>query len=324
MRVFCPNCSEAITISDDLAGQATFCPLCKSAFTAPTLFPVPPAAPPVPVPAASPPQTTSISSEPPGKDASMSVPTTIPFPTAPASPGTPPGYSHSVGFALLPEIVQWTAPAALVLSVILTFFPWSGIYPGGHGVYTQSAWGSLFGSYSTDAVGDKVLKFDVKDEKGKSLRDEVHTNWLMLPYLPGLLLTTVLAVLFAILPALKWKLPAQIQPYLPWRMGLIAVLSLLLTGALCLQSIRGFGLQNAIQARIDLQLQKQKEEAKTPEEIKTYEIRRGLAPDGIEAEQTTANRLAILLHFVAIIGAAGTVLMVRRGDKPPPRIEVMW
>jgi len=254
----------------------------------------------------------------------MSVPTTIPFPTPPASPGTPPGYSHSVGFALLPEIVQWTAPAALVLSVILTFFPWNGIYPGGHGVYTQSAWGSLFGSYSTNPNGDKVLKFDTKDDKGKSLRDDVHTNWLMLLYLPGLLVTAVLAVLFTILPALKLKLPPPIQAYLPWRMALIAALSLLLTGILCLQSIRGFGLQNAVEAQIDLQFQKDREEAKTGEEIERFEMRRGAAKESLGLEQTTANRLAILLHFVAIIGAAGTVLMVRRSDKPPPRIEVMW
>lgn len=325
MRVFCPTCSEAITISDELAGQATFCPLCKSAFTAPTLFPVPPAAPPMPVPAAVAPSIT-VTSDAPGKDATMSAPATIPFPTPAPSPGTPPGYSRSVGFALLPEIVQWIAPAALVLSVILTFFAWNGAYPGGHAVYTQSPWGALFGSYSTDAVGEDVMKLDTVPEgsKRKPLKDYVSWNFLMLLYLPGLLVTTVLAIAFTVLPMLKVKLPRQVEKFIPWRMAIVALLSFFLTFVILLQSALGFGLQNGMTAMVDEQLKTEREKVKTPESETRYEINRGGALGTVNLRQTTANRLAIILHFVAVFGAAGMLLMTRRGDKPPPRVEVMW
>lgn len=323
MRVVCPLCAEAITISDDLAGQATFCPQCKSAFTAPTLMPVPPPAPPALVP---PPMPISSLGEKSsvvfGKDATMSAPATIPFP----APATPPGYSRSVGLALLPEMVQWLAPVALVLTVILTFFPWSGAYPGDHAVYTQTPWGALFASFSSDPVGDKVLQLDTVAEgsSDKSVRDQIHTNWFMLPYLPGLLVTAALAIAFTLLPTLKVKLPPQLEKLVPWRMAIIAVLGFLLTGIVVIQSLRGFGLENALREKVDALVQKEHDRAKTPEEIKTFEIRRGSIIDGWNVEQTTANRLALMLHVVAVLGAAGTFLMSRRADKPAPRLELMW
>ena len=78
MRVFCPTCQEPVTIADDLAGKATFCPLCKAAFTAPALFS---SAPPTPAstPAANPP------APPPGPIPSLSLdpePKPVPAPVS--------------------------------------------------------------------------------------------------------------------------------------------------------------------------------------------------------------------------------------------------
>src|SRR5947207_343151 len=167
MRVFCPNCSEPINIADDLAGKTTNCPLCKSAFTAPTLFSSAPA---MPAPttastagaaatmaaAASTPSNSSPNSPPAPPSAlgpSTSISATPPPPSPPpkeiipvpslstTTPGPATGYGRSFGLAILPEIIQWTAPVALGLCVVLTFFfSWNGAYPGGHGVYTQGGW----------------------------------------------------------------------------------------------------------------------------------------------------------------------------------------
>jgi hypothetical protein len=238
----------------------------------------------------------------------------------------PPGYTKSIGFTVLPDIVQWIAPIALVLAFITTFFPWNGLYPGDHAVYTQSPWGALLGRFSTDTVGDELLKMDVveKDSKTPSLKDLVKSNWFMLPYLPGLLAVTVLAIAFTILPGLKLKLPPQIEKLLPWRMGLLAALVLLLTLVLCVQSVVGFGLQNAVVARIEENEKDKRDKARTPDQIKTYEINHGKNLMALNIRQTTANRLAILMHILAVAGAAATLVLSRRVNKPPPRIELQW
>src|SRR5438552_13197827 len=101
MRVFCPSCQEPVTIADDLAGKATFCPLCKAAFTAPTLFSPPPAPlnPPAPGPT-QPPSYPNLSLEPTPAPPTPSPdgPTTkAPEPDLPPRPAPAPGSVKTVG-----------------------------------------------------------------------------------------------------------------------------------------------------------------------------------------------------------------------------------
>jgi|SRR5579864_2774643 len=337
MQVFCPTCNQRVTIADDLAGQATFCPACKAAMTAPVLPPMPNMSlDPAPAAAASAP--THVTTSPPthtepGKESAMSASITNPtLPDAPtiSAPGAstqtppPPGYTHSAGFSVSLDVMQWIAPAALVLSLILTFFPWNGVFPGGHSAYTQTAWGALFGGHWHDPVADKVLKYENPGEGQKPLGKLVHSNWLMLFYLPLLLAGAAMAVLSALLLRLKLQLPRQAEQLVPWRMAVVAGVAFVLTGLLALEMLHGFGLENAIVEDFDAKLQTERDAAKTPEEITTFEIKRAIALDGLGIRQTTAVELVLLLNVIAVLGAAITFLLQRRAHLPWPRAEFVW
>jgi hypothetical protein len=239
-------------------------------------------------------------------------------------PTLPAGYTRSCGFAISPEVTQWIAPAALALSLILTVFPWNGVFPGGHSAYTQTAWGALFGGHSFDPVADKVLKFENPSEGQKPLGRLVHSNWLMLFYLPLLMAGAALAVASALLPRLKVQLPPQAEQLVPWRMAAVAGAALVLTGLLALEMIHGFGLENAIVEDFDARLQAERDAAKTPEEITTFEIKRAISLDGLNIRQTTAVQLVLLLNILAVFGAAITFLLHRRSHLPWPRAEFVW
>src|SRR5262249_6199530 len=185
MRVFCPSCQEPVTIPDELAGKATFCPLCKAAFTAPTLFssPAPPSAPAASAYSALPPPETPAAPE--SRYRETPAPHIPPAPAPAPTPAPPPGYARAYGFSLVPDVLQWVAPGCLVFSVLMTFFSWNGAYPGGYGVYTQGGWGAAVGGFSTDPVGDEVFRLELKPPEGqKPLHELVPSNFLLWLYLP--------------------------------------------------------------------------------------------------------------------------------------------
>jgi hypothetical protein len=351
MRVFCPNCSEPINIADDLAGKATFCPLCKAPFSAPALFtgasptpatitssapsPLPPPAPtpsapapstygvlpPAPVPA--PPVSTlpPLTTPKPAPNYSSSPPApTTPVPTSSATPPTG-GYSRSFGFSISPEIIQWTAPVCLAIALFLTVFSWNGAYPGGHGVYTQSPWGAMFGNFSTDPVGDDVFKYNPKkpkDDNQQLLSKQVSMNFLMLMFIPLLFVTTVAAFIFTLLPQLKLKIPVQFEPLVPWRMAIVAAVAAVLVGMVCLQSLRGFGLENALIERSEAEIQTERDEAAKPDQVTTVEIKQGKLRGGLNIQHTFALQLTIWCLVVAMFGGLAAFAMMRRVDKPHP------
>ncbi|MFL5339111.1 MAG: hypothetical protein ACJ8F7_03005 [Gemmataceae bacterium] len=329
MRVFCPTCQEPVTIADDLAGKATFCPLCKAAFTAPTLFSSTPATPgpsapaatdlstPVPIPSLSldptPPPSHSATSQPPSRSAS-STPVRS-------------GYARAYGFSFAPEIVQWLAPVCLGLAVILTLFSWDGAYPGGHAVYTQSAWGALFGGFSTDPVGEQILRMNPeKTAEGElRLRDRVSWNPLMLLFLPLLLLAFVLAVIFTAYPMLKMNLPPQLTQMVPYGMAIVTGLALLVTLILFAQSVTGFSLENALVREARSKAVKvQVSNPPTEEELRKQEIAEGQAVGGLHIRHTDWLCLEFTCLIIATLTAALAFIMTRRTDRPHPRIEVMW
>jgi hypothetical protein len=325
-----------VTIADDLAGQATFCPACKAAMTAPVLPPMPnmllDPAPPPSSSASAHVTTSSPSPSEPGKESAMTAsitnPTLPPAPTI-SAPGAaahpaPPNYAHTCGFSISPEVTQWIAPAALVLCLILTLFPWNGVFPGGHSAYTQSAWGALFGGYRFDPVADKILKLETPGGDQKPLGRLVHSNWLMFFYLALLMAGVALSVASALVPRLKIQLPPQVEQLVPWRMAAVAGVAFILTALLTLQMLNGFGLENAIVEDFDARRQAEHDAAKTPEEIKTFEIKRAIDLDGLNVRQTTAVELVLLLNVLSVFGAAITFLLHRRTHLPWPRAEFVW
>ena len=333
MRVFCPTCQEPVTIADDLAGKATFCPLCKAAFTAPALFSSTPATPGPSAPAATdqstpaPIPSLSLDPTPPSSHPATSQPSSRSAASTPSPSQSRSGYTRTYGFSFAPEIVQWLAPVCLGLAFILTLFSWNGAYPGGHAVYTQSAWGALFANFSTDPVGEQILKMNPeKPAEGElRLRERVSTNWLMLLLLPLLLLAFVLAVVFTAYPMLKMNLPPQLTQVAPYGMAIVTGLALLVTLILFAQSITGFSLENALVKEAKSKAVKvQVSNPPTEEELRKQEIAEGQAVGGLNIRHTDWLCLEFTCLIVATLAAALAFIMTRRTDRPHPRVEVMW
>jgi hypothetical protein len=331
MRVFCPSCQEPVTIADDLAGKATFCPLCKAAFTAPTLFSPPPAPlTPPPVPTPPPASDPSFSLEPPPAAPTPVKPETkvppTPVPDQPRRPAAPPGSSKTFGLVIPAEVIQWTAPAFLIVAVFLSFFSWNGAFPGDYDVYTQGPWRAITGTYEFDEVGESVIHLNEPPAEGKKgLKESVHSNWLtMLAFLFLLFVTTALAVALTVLPTLSLKLPPQVQNLMPYRMVLIAGLGLLMMVILGFRSLGGFGLENAIVERIDEGLQSEREKAKLPDEKMKFNIKRESQIGALNVRHTTALRLEMLALIVAVVGAGLAFGLSRRRDRHGLRIDVTW
>ena len=334
MRVFCPSCSEPINIADDLAGKSTNCPLCKAAFTAPPLFSA----------TATTPLSAHATNSPVSSDPASSV-SPIPPPPAPLpplprsgdlneSPAAAPRSMRSLGFSISPEVVQWIAPVCLVLVVIIAlFFSWNGAYPGGHGAYTQGAFKSLFGMINIDSVGEKVLKMNPsKPAEGQiRLEDEVHSNWLMLLYLPLLFGAAALAVASTLLPRLPVSIPPNVQPLLPWRHLIVAGLAVLLTLLLAVQASRGFGLERALNNRAAAIAAKEMPadipadtDRPTADEAKRAEIAEAMYRGKYGIRQTAALDLVFILQVIAALAAAGTFLTNRVSDRRLSRLELSW
>lgn len=323
MRVFCPSCQEPVTIADDLAGKATFCPLCKAAFTAPTLFSPPPAPLTPPSPAPTPPSYPNLSLDPapappapPPPLSSNGPTTTAPAPEVMPRPAAAPASVKTVGFTIPVNVVQWIAPAFLILAVFLTFFSWNGAFPGGYDAYTQGPWRAITGGYDFDPVAEDILHLNDPSAEGvRGLKDSVSYNLLMFPFVFLLVASAGVAVLFTLLPKLKLQIPPQAQPLIPYRMAIVAGLGLLLMVILGFKSLQGFGLENAIYERVDKTLQSEREKAKLPDDVKKFEIRQGLLTGGYNVRHTTALRLEMLCLILAVAGAGLAFALARRGDR---------
>jgi len=241
---------------------------------------------------------------------------------------TPPGlpsrapdlseYRKVVTVPAKPEVVRWIPAAAMTLVFFLTFLPWNGIYPGGYPAYTQSAWQCLFGAVSHDPVAEQVMQFL------PLLEERVHSNLWLLPYLLLLFPALILALAGPIVDLGKMKLPPAIEPYWMYRPLALGGLLIFMFLLLLLQCATGFGIQRAVDQYVEEKYATQRAAAKTPEQIQTVEMRIDGDKGSTRVRTTTWLRLAMLLHFIAILGAAAEAGLAFRGQKPPPRVAAMW
>src|SRR5690242_15193101 len=125
----CPSCQRDLTVPDEYAGQLMKCPLCQNTFQAPALPPPVTPAPPATPPAAA--DTYAVLTDPaaplPSQPQAPPRKQEAPAPPPPPSPPTPPGdYTHTRTIWISPRVVPWIAPAAAVVVLLLSFFPWAG------------------------------------------------------------------------------------------------------------------------------------------------------------------------------------------------------
>ncbi|HLJ92869.1 MAG TPA: hypothetical protein VKU02_06720, partial [Gemmataceae bacterium] len=133
-------------------------------------------------------------------------PSAVPSPAVGQPPPPPPtGYEHAATFGINRRVVSWLTPVALLLVLILMYFPWTGVYPGGYAVYTQNALQMIWGGFSVDATGDKVLGM------AKGIEGAMNANWMMAIYLLFLLGALFLGVLPLVQAHTPYPLPHSLQ-----------------------------------------------------------------------------------------------------------------
>lgn len=362
MKLICPGCYKLFDTPDFLAGKLVNCTFCGYSFTAPEDFSVkksvneastpsegsatavtnlvtgPPVAGSEEAPKTSPTQ----SSEPltyglqempavtPPASQAQSTPAVLPEfaspspspwgsdsipPSSTSKPITPP---QTYWLTLNLSFAIWIPGIALSMAFLLTFFRWAGLYPADYPAYTQNAWQALTAGLSKDPVAEDHYKME------KDLRARLESNWWLLPYLPLLILTMLLALAGPVLKRSQWKLPNNLEKFWPYRPALLVVLSVVLLILLVIQWSNGFGINQAVVKDAQIKNHEAMEKANTPEKIQRIEM--DIAKDwgGKHPQTTTWLRLAVLAHIVATLGAFLEGLSYLRGNKPPPKIGIEW
>ena len=322
MRLLCPFCQKAITVPDSEAGKAVNCPECNQQFAAPQLFTPPPtpAAPPPATPTPPPPPTTAppvpetyVGSEPPEWPAKPPGLPSIPPPDREMS-----GYARMVSVPFDIKIIRWIPAGALFLAFVLTFFSWNGMYPGGYAAYTQNAWQGLLGWISWDDVAEDEMKL------GNDLKERVHSSLWLLPYLLLLLPALALAAAGPVVELAKLKLPPNIESLWKFRPAALGVVAIMLLLFLLAQWASGFGLQRAVSDKIEADAAVKKEQANTPEKMQRWEMNVAATKGMFHVKTTPWLRLTVLLHLLVVAAAAAEAGLALRGNKPAPRVGVMW
>ncbi len=337
MNIQCPSCQRLLQVPDQAAGQLMKCPLCNGTFTLPGLPPEPAAAAP---PAADPFADLGVPAAAPGTDPAIpptlnnpdpfaamgaappSAPATVRSTPAPAPLPTPPpaGYSKSCTIWFSPQVLQYVAPVAVVLIFFLQFASWVGIYLGGIPVATQSAWGAAFGSIEPDRDVELALT-GMPIDSAKDLTDKVgasaSTAFYLLLFVLVALPLTIGCLVYEIKP---FALPPAVQPFVKFRWGIVAVANVAVLFFLVLQLVFGFALESFVSEQAEKRVAAQS--AKTTVEQKRVDILRGTALSALG--RTKALQLVVVLHLLAITAAALVYWLEQRGNRPLPKIEMVW
>jgi hypothetical protein len=215
-------------------------------------------------------------------------------------------------------VVPLVAPLALFLVFVLMFLPWTGSYPGGYGVYAQTAFQMIAGWFSTDLVGDRVLK--VSEEIPRYIR----MNWLMVLFFLLLLLAWALTVAPIIMRQRLLTLPPAIQQIWPWRAVMEVATCAAVLLILLLQAAMGFGLENALATKVDEGLKSQRPADLTGEEREKWDIQKEAQLGQFNLRRTPWFRLAELFLLLAIAGTGLELWLEKRGPRQRPRVDFHW
>jgi hypothetical protein len=239
----------------------------------------------------------------------------------PAATVTAPTGTRLTGFTLSPTILDWVPVAGIILAFILTFFPWVGAYPGGVGVFKQSAWDILGAGMSVNAPTPELQKTAEWLEKDVNGLD---TDWMLLPYILLLFVTLGLAVverLFQNPNILTIPGPLAWLPTIwPRRYLLLTALTGLLLLFFVGHTIRGKALPGAIERQATLVYKAKIDEADTTVKKQEAQVLVGQEIGKYVVTSTTFRALAFWAHVVALLGMIARWWLASRGAKPLPRI----
>jgi hypothetical protein len=260
-------------------------------------------------------------------------------PTYPATP-TPEGYQHKFVIWFSPKVLQFVAPAAVVLIFVLQFFSWVGVYPGGIATPAvwQNAWMAAFAVRGTeDQDLKKTFQYTTDDdlkanEKASDPKDKIKDNcpgfnllliFYLLLFIPTMLVTIACGVLVFLPPG---QLPPALHQILPWRWGIVAALNIFVFLFLALQLVFGFSLEwtvtDWVNDNIDKEVRARQADGRTIVPQKEIDAERGAGRHMIS--RTFWLDLVVFFHVLAILGAAVMFWLNRRGARPAPQINMLW
>jgi hypothetical protein len=218
-----------------------------------------------------------------------------------------------------PQVLPWIAPVALALVFLLCFFSWNGAYPGGYGVYKQSAFQMIYGGggHPADQVAvEKVFNTETKID--------VDFNPLMILYILLILVALALAAAPLITAHTSYQLPTFAHTIWPWRSALAAAAVGLAFLILLLQTWRGFGLENAITKTI---VGDEAKAGKTSGDTQRIaDITQGAQLGRYNLRRTGWFDLAGFLNLVALAGACLEYWLEKRQHqgRPIPQVQIHW
>lgn len=325
IKLICPHCLKPVPVADDFSGKEVTCPNCGKSFDAPArynpavLSDAPPTPPPTPPPVPANPMELAPPVAPPPHEAPAGyVP---PAPPAPASAPSPQvaGYTRSVGITFSPRVVAWFPAVFLTVAVFCTFFRWIGSYLGGYPVYSQSPIRAIFGSVTRN--------FDLEKNMpgGGAWLDRVQSDWgLMLPFELFLILATVIAWADRGLLTLDLRrMPPTFARLWPWRRTVILVLAGFALLLVVIQVGRGFGMERAIRAQVreNPDLVKAREAAAgSPALLAAVENQEDAELAKYNLERTWWQDIGLTCIVLAVVFVCVSILLEKRGSKPPPKL----
>jgi hypothetical protein len=229
-------------------------------------------------------------------------------------------YAHALPIKISLPVLRWLVPVCLILIFLLTFFPWIGSYPGGIGFSTQTGWGTAFGGWTLEAsVEKKEKRRQDADEDYKP--EKPGASAFMIIYIILICLLTLASIGVIVLPFLPIRLPPLVETLKQMQGLILGGVALLAFLFLNMELIKGFNLSNLLRSKVEKQF---KVDSDDVEKRTEQQIVQGGVLSGLSLEQTLWFRLVFWLNLLAIIGGALEFWVVRRGNKPPPKIEFVW
>jgi hypothetical protein len=226
-------------------------------------------------------------------------------------------YRHALPIKVSTRFLRWLVPVCLILIFLLSFFPWVGAYPSGHGLFFQNGWYTAFGSWSYDSSVDKVLEGKIDKEK-----DAPGVSVLMIFYmilLCLLMLASIAVIVFHLIPTAP---PPSLRMILQWQGLILGGAALLIFLFLGIELLKGFNLTNRIQSLSDKDNSKSRDEERFGKH--GVDVLGAMNKSAMGLRTTFWFRLVVLLNLLAILGGAMQFWMARRGHKPPPKLEFAW
>jgi hypothetical protein len=251
----------------------------------------------------------------------LAPPAPVPEPAAATTAPIPRGdYTGSRAIWFSPKVIQWIPAVSLVLVFFLMFFTWTGVYAGTWAAVSQTGWSTAWGWSQVD---QDLLKGGIPISKFET--SNVGVSFFMIAYvLLFLIFVLPLTIACLVLTFIKLDVPA-LQPYLPWRWGIAAILNILLFVLLFLQAMTSFG----VEAEYDAEIYKQFKAASEKPDLSTTEKKQIDASKGALLSLRQRTTWWSWAFNLTLLSAVCTVMMYRlnqreKANLPLPRLDVLW